>query len=84
MEGLEKLTKEFDEASRVLQSLDGEFATVPVVPGDDASVQAAIKQIEQTIDSKAARYRNNPLVAALVTQLKATYCDQIIKLGQGQ
>jgi len=82
MEGLEKLTKEFDEAARVFQSLDGEVATVPVVPGDDASIQAAIRQIEQTIDSKAARYRDNPLVSALVAQLKATYRDQIIKLGQ--
>lgn len=82
MEGLEKLTKEFDEASRVFQPLDGEIATVPVVPGDDASIQAAIRQIEQTIDSKAARYRNNPLVSALVTQLKETYRDHILELGR--
>ncbi|WP_197340902.1 hypothetical protein [Ralstonia solanacearum] len=82
MEGLEKLTKEFDEASRVLKSLDGEIATVPVVPGDDASIQAAIRRIEQAIDSKAARYRNNPLVSALVTQLKETYRDHILELGR--
>lgn len=83
MEGLEKLTNEFDEASRAFQSLDGEIAKIRVVGGDGASVQAAIKQMEEAIDSKAARYHNNPLVSSLVAQLKETYRDHIIKLGQG-
>ena len=45
MEGLEKLSRELEEASRAFKSLDGDIAQVRVVPGDDASVQAAIRQI---------------------------------------
>lgn len=83
MEGLEKLTKELDEASRAFKSLDGEITQVRVVPGDDASVQAAIRQIEEAIDNKAAPYHNNPFVSSVVTQLKEKYRDHILKLGQG-
>ncbi|CAJ0699301.1 hypothetical protein [Ralstonia wenshanensis] len=83
MEGLEKLTRELDEASRAFKSLDGDIAQVRVVPGDDASVQAAIRQIEEAIDRKAAPYRNNPFVSPVVAELKEKYRDHIIKLGQG-
>lgn len=82
MEGLEKLTRELDEASRAFKSLDGDIAQVRVVPGDEASVQAAIRQIEEAIDKKAALYRNNPFVSPVVAELKEKYRDQIIKLGQ--
>ncbi len=83
MDGLEKLTKELDEASRAFKSLDGEIAQARVVPGDDASVQAAIRQIEEAIDKKAAPYHNNPFVSSVVAQLKEKYRDHILKLGQG-
>lgn len=82
MEGLEKLSRELDEASRAFKSLDGDIAQVRVVPGDDASVQAAIRQIEEAIDKKAAPYRNNPFVSPVVAKLKEKYRDHILKLGQ--
>ncbi|KAB0632491.1 hypothetical protein WT67_00595 [Burkholderia stagnalis] len=84
LKGLDKLTRQFDEASRAFKSLDGEIATVRVVPGDEASVQAAIREMEAAIDQKAAPYLGNPLVDPVVKQLKVKYREHIIKRSQGQ
>ncbi|KVD64248.1 hypothetical protein BGV67_18405 [Burkholderia ubonensis] len=84
LNGLDKLTRQLDEASRAFQSLDGEIATVRVVPGDDASVQAAIREMEAAVDQKAAQYRGNPLVDQVVKELKARYREHIIKRSWGQ
>ncbi|WP_053573046.1 hypothetical protein [Caballeronia cordobensis] len=53
-EGLDKLTRQLEEASRVFQSLGGELAHVTVVPGEKARVQAAIQQVEAAIDQKVS------------------------------
>lgn len=45
--GLDKLTKQAEEASRAFQSLDGEIGKVSIVPGDEASMQAAIRENRQ-------------------------------------
>jgi len=83
IDGLDKLTRQLEEASRAFQSLGGELAHVTVVPGDQASVQAAIVQIEATIDHKASPYRGNELVESMVRQLKKRYREEIIRRGRG-
>ena len=82
IEGLDKLKRQLDEASRAFRSLDGEIAKVSVVPGDQASVQAAIREMEAAIDRKAAPYRGNPLVDPVVKQLKAKYREHLIRRSQ--
>ncbi|CAL8481204.1 DUF2513 domain-containing protein [Caballeronia sp. S22] len=52
IDGLDQLTRQLEDASRAFQSLDGEIANI--VPGDRSSVQAAIVQLEATIDQNAA------------------------------
>ncbi|HGO6123297.1 hypothetical protein WI44_00190 [Burkholderia cepacia] len=84
LNGLDKLTRQLDEASRAFQSLDGEIATVRVVPGDEESVQAAIREMEAAVDQKAAQYRGNPLVDRVVEQLKARYREHIIERSERQ
>ena len=79
LKGLDQLTKQLNDASRAIQSLDGEIATVRIVPGDEASVQAAIREMEAAIDRKTALYRGNPLVDSMVTQMKAKYREHIIE-----
>lgn len=80
--GLSKLTRQLQDASRVFKSLGGELAHVTVVPGDQDSVQAAIRQVETAIDQKAAPYQGNELVESMVKQLKKRYRDELIKRGQ--
>ena len=81
IDGLNK--RQLEEASRAFKSLGGELGHVTVEPGNQASVQAAIVQVEATIDQKAAPYRGNELVDSMVEQLKKRYRDEIIRRGRG-
>ena len=75
--GLDALQKQFDDAANALQALDGELATVKYNPNDPSSVEAAVVQIEQTIDAKISPYRGNKIVENLIAQLKEKYRQQI-------
>jgi len=81
-EGLDKLTRQLEEASRAFQSLGGELAAVTVVPGDRASVQAAIQQVEAMIDQKAKCFEGNELVDSMVRQIKKRYRAELIRRGR--
>ncbi len=52
--GLDTLQKQFDDAAEAIKALDGEIGTVKYNPNDPSSVEAAVVQIEQTIDTKIA------------------------------
>lgn len=82
IEGLNQLTRQLEEASRVFKSLGGELEQIALEPGNQASVQAAIQQVEAIIDQKAAPYRGNELVDSMVQQLKKRYRDEIIRRGK--
>jgi hypothetical protein len=79
---LDTLTRQLEEASRVFKSLGGELDQVTIVPGEQASVQAAIRQVEAAVDQKAAPYQGNDLVDSMVKQLKKRYRDELIKRGR--
>ncbi|REE18354.1 hypothetical protein B0G71_1362 [Paraburkholderia sp. BL27I4N3] len=83
-EGLDGLVRQLKDAARAFESLNGDIAQVPVVPGDQASVQAAIGQMEAAIDRKAAPYRGNPFVDPVVKVLKEKYREHIIERGREQ
>ena len=82
-DGLTNLSRQLEDASRVFQLLGGELAHVTLIPGNQESVQAAIQQVEATIDQKAALYRGNELVESMVQQLKKRYRDELIRRGRG-
>jgi hypothetical protein len=82
IQGLDKLQRQLEEASRAFQTLDGEVAKVTIVAGDESSVQAAIRQVEEAVDRKAAPYRGNPFVDPLIKQMKEKYREHIIKRGR--
>jgi ferredoxin-fold anticodon binding domain-containing protein len=75
--GVEQLQKELDDAAKALQALDGEIAIVKYNSNDPSSVEAAVIQIEQTINAKIAPYRGNKIVESLATQLKERYRQEI-------
>lgn len=87
--GLDRFQRDLNEANKAVQALDGELATLEFNPNDPSSVEAAIVQIEQTIDAKIAPYRGNKIVENLATQMKERYrqeiCDRAAKVrAQGQ
>ena len=71
--GLDKFQRELEEAQRAIKSLDGRIATVKFDAADPADIQRAIRDTEAAVDSKVARYRNNPLVATVAKGAKETF-----------
>jgi hypothetical protein len=75
--GLDELQKQFADAATALQALEGEITTVNFNPNDLSSVEAAVVQLEQTIDTKSSSYRGNKIVENLAAQLKDRYRQEI-------
>lgn len=72
--GFDKLQRQLQQAQRAVAGLDGEIAEIEFDPGDQASVEAAIRQMEQAIDTKVGQNAaNNPLVHQIVQGLKDQY-----------
>jgi hypothetical protein len=79
--GLNELQKTFDEASRAIQSLDGEIARIRIDSTDPLEVQKAIHNMEVAVDGKIERYRNNPIIAKLADAAKETFRLRILELA---
>lgn len=79
IEGLEKLQRQLEEASRAFEALEGEITTTRFKPDDQASVEAAIADMKRAIDSKLARYVGNPLVENVAAKMKEKYEAQILE-----
>jgi hypothetical protein len=75
--GLDELKKQLDDAAKALQALDGDIATLKFNPNDPSSVETAVVEMEQTIDTKVAPYRGNKMVEAIIAQLKDRYRQEI-------
>lgn len=83
-DGLDGTVRQLEDASRAFESLKGAMAQVPVVLGDQASVQAAIEQMEAAIDQMAASCRGNPFVDPVVKALEEKYREHILERGREQ
>jgi hypothetical protein len=82
--GLDRLQRQFEDAQRALESLNGTITTVKIDPNDPASVQRAIHQMETTVDNKVARYGDNPLVAQVAAKSKAHFRERLLKRARGE
>ena len=75
--GLDALKKQCDDAADALKALGGEINSVKFNPSEPSSVEAAVVQIEQTIDAKVAAYRGNRIVESIIGQMKDRCRQQI-------
>ncbi|MCB2013315.1 MAG: hypothetical protein KDE67_00305 [Sphingobium sp.] len=88
--GLDKLTRELDEAQKAFAEIDGELGAVNFDPNDPASIEAAIQGMEEMIDAKLGAYANNSIVSPMVDEMKEKYREAIIekaaeaRLGDGE
>ena len=76
--GFEKLSRELEEAQRALAALGDELGTVKFNPHDPASIEAAIQQIESTVDDRVGTYASNAIIGPLAEKLKETYRQGIV------
>lgn len=79
IEGLNKLTKTFDEAQKALSGIDGEIGTVSFQPNDPASIETAIRHVDDMIDQRLGAYASNPIIAPLIDAMKERYREGIIE-----
>ncbi len=76
--GLDRLSRELDDAQKALAALGSELGTVKFNPHDPASIEAAIQQIETTIDDRLGAYASNAIIGPLAEKMKETYRQAII------
>ena len=72
-----------EDALRAFQSLDRELAKITLTPGDAASVEAAMRQMQAAVDRKAAPFRGNPFVEPYIKPLKDKYRAAILAKAAG-
>lgn len=77
--GLDGLSRQLEDAQKALSELDGELGTVKFTPDDPASIEAAVRQIEDIIDERVGQYASNPFVSPLIDGLKEQYREEIIE-----
>jgi hypothetical protein len=75
---LDTLNQELNAGGEAFAGLDDEIAHIGFEPTDEASVQAALEQIESAIDARVAKYPGNPIISATGTELKDEYRQMIV------
>jgi len=71
--GVKDLAKQLDDAQKALKELDGQLGIVQFDPHDPSSIEAAIAEIEQIIDTRAGRYTSNAIIESLIAGMKEQY-----------
>lgn len=77
--GLDKLQKQLEQAQQAFAELDGDLCTVNFNPNDPASIEAAIQQVNTTIDVKISSWTDNPMVKQAAEGMKEQYREAIIE-----
>ena len=77
--GLNELTKQLKEAQTAIASIDGQIGLVTFLDDDPSSIEMAIQEVENMVDSKLSKYKNNPLVAPIILNMKKHYREGIIQ-----
>ena len=77
--GLDKLSKDLEQAQKAMAELDGELGTVTFKPDDPASIEEAITAAAALIDERLGPYASNPIVGPMAERLKEQYRDSIIE-----
>lgn len=79
IDGLDKLTKQLEQAQKALEELDGELGTVSFDPNDPASIETAIQQANTMLEAKVAPWADNPLVEQMLDGIKEQFRETIIE-----
>jgi hypothetical protein len=77
--GLDGLNRQLEEAQKAFAELDGELGTITFTADDPASIESAIRQVEEMIDARVGQYSSNPFVAPLIEGAKEQYREAIIE-----
>ena len=76
--GLDQFARQLDDAKKALTELGSDLGTVKFNPHDPASIEAAIRQIESTVDERLGAYASNSIIGPLAAEMKEAYRQGII------
>lgn len=76
--GLDKISRDLEDAQKALAEMDGELGSVSFDPHDPASIEAAIQGVERLIDERLGSYASNPIVGPLAEGMKEQYRQGIL------
>ena len=79
IQGLDKLTRELDQAQKALKELDGELGTVSFDAHDPISIEAAMQQVDALIDDRLGAYASNSIIGPLAEEMKEKYREAILE-----
>lgn len=76
--GLDKISRDLEDAQKTLAEMDGELGSVSFDPHDPASIEAAIQDVERLIDARLGSHASNPIVGPLAEGMKEQYRQGIL------
>lgn len=79
IDGVDVLMKQLKEAQDAARVVEGDLGTVSFDPSDPMSIELAIRDVNSRVDSRLARYRQNPFVRPIIAGLKDAYRSKILK-----
>jgi len=71
--GLDKITRDLEQAQKAMAGMDGELGTVKFNPHDPASIDAAVQEVERLVDERLGGYSDNPIVGPMIDAMKEHY-----------
>lgn len=81
--GFQDVLRQLEEFKEAAGALDGTVATLRFT-SDPASVENAIRQMEQAVDEKVAPFQSNRMITDLAKQLKERYAKHIHEVAEGK
>jgi hypothetical protein len=78
IEGLDKLSRNLEEAQKAIAEIDGELGSVSFDPHDPASIEVAIQEVERLIDERLGPYASNPIIEPIIGGMKEQYREGIL------
>jgi hypothetical protein len=77
LESLDRLTGDLGEVAQAFRELEGLVANVPFNANDDASVEAAIKEVNEEVDRRTLPFLANDVVQQVAGQFKENAAEAI-------
>ncbi|RAI66445.1 hypothetical protein DOZ80_21570 [Pseudomonas fluorescens] len=74
---LDVVRAQLPEAEPLLKRLDQELETIKFDPDVPSSVEAATRRVTEAIDGLLSRFKGNPILGPLASQLKVQYVEAI-------
>lgn len=77
--GLDRLSRELEEAQEAFSEIDGDLGSVNFDPNDPASIESAIQSMEEMIENRLGRFADNSIVAPMMSEMKEKYREAIVE-----